>query len=129
MGNSHYNSVSTGDQLLIHNTADGHFYEWWITNGQLQGVDLGVSVSTGVSGSSGTAASGSAGTTGSAMTVSANNAGAPSISPDSTSLLVQAMASFGSSGTIANSNSALLGPDPSQQSALATPIDGHLAHA
>jgi hypothetical protein len=38
-------------------------------------------------------------------------------SPDSTSLLVQAMASFGSSGAPVNSSGALLG-DPSQQSPL-----------
>jgi hypothetical protein len=38
-------------------------------------------------------------------------------------LLVQAMASFGSSGAPVNSSSALLGADPSQQSALAAPID------
>ena len=37
--------------------------------------------------------------------------------------LVQAMASFGSSGAPVNSSSALLGADPSQQSALAAPID------
>jgi hypothetical protein len=50
-------------------------------------------------------------------------------SPDSTSLLVQAMASFGSSGAPVNSSGALLGADPSQQSALAAPIDQHLAQA
>jgi hypothetical protein len=44
-------------------------------------------------------------------------------SPDSTSLLVQAMASFGSSSAPLNSSGALLGVDPSQQSALAAPID------
>jgi hypothetical protein len=38
-------------------------------------------------------------------------------------LLVQAMASFGSSGAPVNSSGALLGADPSQQSALAAPID------
>jgi hypothetical protein len=26
--------------LLVHNTADGHLYEWWIANNQLSGVDL-----------------------------------------------------------------------------------------
>ena len=50
-------------------------------------------------------------------------------SPDSTSLLVQAMASFGSSGAPVNSSGALPGVDPSQQSALAAPIDQHLAQA
>jgi hypothetical protein len=39
------------------------------------------------------------------------------------------MASFGAGGAVASSSSALLGPDPSQQSALAAPIDGHLSHA
>jgi hypothetical protein len=43
------------------------------------------------------------------------------------SLLVQAMASFGSSGAPVNSSGA--GVDPSQQSALAAPIDQHLAQA
>ena len=50
-------------------------------------------------------------------------------SPNFTSLLVQAMASFGSSGAPVNSSGALLGADPSQQSALAAPIDQHLAQA
>jgi hypothetical protein len=44
-------------------------------------------------------------------------------------LLVQAMASFGPSGTLVNSSGALLGTDPSQQSTLSAPIDQHLAHA
>jgi hypothetical protein len=39
------------------------------------------------------------------------------------------MASFGSSGAPVNSSGALLGADPSQQSALAAPIDQHLAQA
>src|SRR5262245_65091521 len=39
------------------------------------------------------------------------------------SLLVQAMASFGSSGAPVNSSGALLGANPSQQSTLAAPID------
>jgi hypothetical protein len=52
-----------------------------------------------------------------------------SASPQSSSLLVQAMASFGASGALSSSNSAFLGADPSQPSALAAPIDGHLAHA
>ena len=111
MGTSHFNNLSANDELLVHNTADGHFYEWWIASNQLQGVDLGVSVSSGVSGSSGMM----------------SNSG--SASPQSSSLLVQAMASFGANGAVANSNSALLGTDPSQQSALTTPINGHLAHA
>jgi hypothetical protein len=111
MGTSHFNSISADDQLLVHNTVDGHFYEWWIGSNQLQGVDLGLSVSTGGSGSSGMM----------------SNSG--SASPQSSSLLVQAMASFGSNGAVANANSALIGPDPSPQSALAAPINGHPAHA
>jgi hypothetical protein len=47
---------------------------------------------------------------------------------DSTSLLVQAMALFGSSGAVINSTGALLGADPSQHSALAAPIDQYLVH-
>jgi hypothetical protein len=121
MGNGHYNNASANDQLLIHNTADGHFYEWWIANNQLQGVDLGLSVSTAGNASSGTVAAPSVPASPTGSTLTANDG--------TTSLLVQAMASFGTNGAVANSNSALLGPDPSQQSALAAPIDGHLAHA
>jgi hypothetical protein len=35
------NNSSTNDELLVHNNADGHFYEWWISNNQLSGGDLG----------------------------------------------------------------------------------------
>ena len=49
----HYNTATANDQLLVHNTADGHFYEWWITNNQLQGEDLGPSVWSSASSSSG----------------------------------------------------------------------------
>jgi hypothetical protein len=34
------NGSTTNDELLVHNTADGHLYEWWIANNQLSGVDL-----------------------------------------------------------------------------------------
>jgi hypothetical protein len=61
--------------------------------------------------------------------LSGSSASFETASPDSTSLLVQAMASFGSSGAPVNSSGALLGADPSQQSALAAPIDQHLAQA
>jgi hypothetical protein len=57
------------------------------------------------------------------------DASSPAISAESTSLLVQAMASFGSSGASVDSGGALPGTDPSQQSALVTPIDERLAHA
>jgi hypothetical protein len=38
-----FNNASTNDELLVRNIADGHFYEWWISNNQLQGTDLGPS--------------------------------------------------------------------------------------
>jgi hypothetical protein len=50
-------------------------------------------------------------------------------SPDSTSLLVQAMASFGTNEVIANATSALIGAGPVQQAEIATPIDPRSAHA
>ena len=34
------NGSTTNDELLVHNTADGHLYEWWIANNQLSGTDL-----------------------------------------------------------------------------------------
>jgi hypothetical protein len=34
------NGSATNDELLVHNTADGHLYEWWIANNQLSGTDL-----------------------------------------------------------------------------------------
>jgi DNA-binding Xre family transcriptional regulator len=30
IGNSHFNSASAYDQLLVRNTSDGHFYQWWV---------------------------------------------------------------------------------------------------
>src|SRR5262249_61050708 len=42
IGNSHYNNNSANNELLVRNTADNHFYEWWIAGNQLTGVDLGV---------------------------------------------------------------------------------------
>jgi hypothetical protein len=36
------NANGSNDELLVRNTTDGHFYEWWIdANNTLQGVDLG----------------------------------------------------------------------------------------
>jgi streptogramin lyase len=80
IGSSHYNNNSPNDELLVRNTVDGHFYEWWIAGNQLQGVDLGA-VPTGAT--------------------TAGNASATAAGPgamSATSLLVQSMASFGSSG-------------------------------
>jgi serralysin len=38
----HFNNANgSNDELLVRNAADGHFYEWWISNNQLAGVDLG----------------------------------------------------------------------------------------
>jgi hypothetical protein len=34
------NGSAINDELLVHNTADGHLYEWWIANNKLSGVDL-----------------------------------------------------------------------------------------
>jgi hypothetical protein len=31
-----FNNASPNDELLVRNAADGHFYEWWISNNQLQ---------------------------------------------------------------------------------------------
>jgi hypothetical protein len=56
-------------------------------------------------------------------------AGLPAPPADSTSLLVQSMASFGASTGVFNSGGALPSSDPAQQSGLAAPIDQHLAHA
>jgi hypothetical protein len=37
-----FNSANgTNDELLVRNSADGHFYEWWVSNNQLAGADLG----------------------------------------------------------------------------------------
>jgi hypothetical protein len=58
---------------------------------------------------------------------SPTDASLPSASADSTSLLVQAMASFGSSDVIVNSTSALIGAGSVQQSEIAAP-EQHLAH-
>jgi probable HAF family extracellular repeat protein len=116
IGSGHYNGNSANDELLVHNTVDGHYYEWWIANNQLQGVDLGPSMS-------------ASGSSSSSMTIDGGGTAAASLAPASTSRLVQAMASFGSTGSLVNSSGLPSGTDPSQQqSALAAPIDQHLAH-
>jgi hypothetical protein len=63
------------------------------------------------------------------MDASVIDASLPSLSSGSTSLLVQAMASFGTSGATLNSALAFLGGDPSQQTPLAASLDRHLAHS
>jgi V8-like Glu-specific endopeptidase len=61
-------------------------------------------------------------------TASVAEASLSSVSADSTSLLVQSMASFGASNAVADSTAALLGAGPVQQSEIAAPTDPHLAH-
>jgi hypothetical protein len=126
----HYNNNSPYDQLLIHNTSDGNFYQWWISNNTLTGVNLGPSFSATAFGASSAAGSTTPGSTPSAGPTVSSPAVDTSLSttPDSTSLLVQAMASFGTNGLLYNSSGAPLGTDPSQQSPLAAPVDQHLAH-
>jgi hypothetical protein len=34
------NGSTIDDEFLVHNTADGHLYEWWIANSQLSGANL-----------------------------------------------------------------------------------------
>jgi hypothetical protein len=41
IANSHFNNVSADDQLLVRNTSDGHFYQWWVNGTTLAGIDLG----------------------------------------------------------------------------------------
>jgi hypothetical protein len=53
----------------------------------------------------------------------------PATSTDSTSLLVQSMASFGASNAVADSTGALPATDPSQPPTLAMTIEQHPAHA
>jgi Trypsin-like peptidase domain len=157
IGNSHYNNNSAFNELLVRNTADGHFYEWWIVNNQLTGVDLGAvptgavvanNASSAMTGSSMTAArSGSSaalGTTppvagagtfnGGDVSIAGLPATSPGIdgsspSPDSTALLAQAMASFGSGAVGANSSDSIFAAELSQQSTLTAPLDPHLSHS
>jgi hypothetical protein len=62
-------------------------------------------------------------------TASVAEASLSSVSADSTSLLVQSMASFGASNAVADSTSALPATDPSQPPTLAMTIEQHPAHA
>jgi endoglucanase len=114
LGNSHYNNSSAFNELLVRNTVDGHFYEWWIANNQLSGGDLGTATT------SGTAAASS-----SSMTM----AGATSSSAlaDPTALVVQAIASFGTTDASVNGGDTLADAAHSQPSQVAVPADSFLA--
>jgi hypothetical protein len=159
VGTGYYNVVASGtfDDLLVRNTLDGHFYEWWIANNQLQGLDLGtelvavaqgapssatatgaasLATSTATAGGRGPMSPvapmlpvGPASPVGPAMASPAIDASLPSPSSDSTPLLVQAMASFGASDAVDNATGALPGSDPSQQPNLATTTEQHPTHA
>jgi hypothetical protein len=113
LGVSRYNDNSTGDQLLVHNTLDGHFYQWWINNNQLAGVILESNWATQVA----------------STTPPPASAAASLPSPDSTALLAQSMASFGASGATISSTSPVTAMDLSQQSSLAVPTNSPLLHA
>jgi hypothetical protein len=106
---SHYNNNSPYDQLLIHNTSDGNFYQWWIANNTLTGANLGPNFSgpgLGTSSAASSATPGSAPSPG--PTVSSPAVGTSlSSTPDSTSLLVQSMASFGTSDAVDSSTAGL----------------------
>jgi endoglucanase len=99
IGNSHFNNASADDQLLVRNTSDGHFYQWWINGATLAGIDLGAVPPGGNAGSSGAGAA----------------------------LMVQSMASFGADGAV-SSSSPLAAVDLTQQTALAVPINPQLPH-
>jgi hypothetical protein len=150
IANGHFNNNSANDELLVRNTVDGHFYEWWISNNALQGVDLGpipagnstssmatAAAAAGVAGplaasqpvTTSSATSVASSTSGDGLTSHPTAAGLLSMTPDSTSLLVQAMASFGSSSAVVDSNSAPIGIDATQQSELAAPFDQTLVRS
>jgi hypothetical protein len=101
LGSSHYNNSSALDQLLVWDTNNGNFYQWWTVGSgattKVTGVVLGA--------------------TGSAT------------SSDSTSLLAQSMASFGASGAAADPAGAPAAIGPWQQPTLATAIEQHSARA
>jgi serralysin len=102
VGNSHFNSASTYDQLLVRNTIDGHFYQWWVNGTTLSGNDLGAVPPAGNAGSSGA----------------------------SSALMTQAIASFGASGAPLNTSTSLLGPGAlEQQPQIVTPTNQLLVHS
>jgi hypothetical protein len=133
IGHAHYNDNSTREQLLVRNTSDGHFYQWWIENNQLNGVDLGVIAgsSAGAALRAGAVFSAGGGVTlaGASMMSPGIGASSPSASAASTSLLVQSMASFGSTDAVANSIGTPLGAEPSPLAQIAAPTNQHLAHS
>jgi hypothetical protein len=144
IGTGHYNNNSAFDELLVRNTVDSHFYEWWIGSAQLVGVDLGAVSGVVAGAAAGDIAAanliplmdgaaptdgGASPSAGSSPASSPTQAGLSPLSSDSTSLLVQSMASFGASGAQADSSGTLAATDPSQQPALATTIERQLAHA
>jgi hypothetical protein len=101
LGSSHYNNSSALDQLLVWDTNNGNFYQWWTVGSGATTKVMGVVL----------------GATGSAT------------SSDSTSLLAQSMASFGASGAAADPAGAPAGIGPWQQPTLATAIEQHSARA
>ena len=145
IGNSHYNNNSAFNELLVRNTVDGHFYEWWIASDHLSGGDLGAvpgGIAGGMAAGDPGALSPEPATTNAAIsftgstslakpTMASSGMGAslPTTSEDSTSLLVQSMASFGASAALVDSTGALPPTDSSQQPTLATTVEQHLAHA
>jgi hypothetical protein len=128
--------------LLVRNTVDGHFYEWWTAGTQLRGVDLGIAFSAVASEPAAAAAGAPAGTAppaaepgGAAIALPANGASFPPVAPaplvpaDSTSLLVQAMASFGPGEAVDNATAAALSIGGAQLSEIAAPQDQRLNHS
>jgi hypothetical protein len=157
IGNSHDNNNSANNELLVRNTANGEFYEWWIAaSGALTGVNLGTAAEGSAADGIGAGAivdSGSLVLANSTSGLANNSTGSANMPPaggstfassaatsidgempgaaastDSTSLLVQSMASFGASEAIAASSSTLVGAGPAQ-SEIAAPTDPRFAHA
>jgi hypothetical protein len=88
--------------LLVRNTSDGHFYQWWVNGTTLAGNDLGAVPPAGNAGSSGA----------------------------NISLMTQAIASFGASGAPLNTSSSLLGPGAlEQQPQIVTASNQPLVHS
>jgi hypothetical protein len=150
----HFDSNSAKSEMIVRNQSDGHLYEWWVTpNGTLSGVDLtansGVGTGVQIIGTGNYFGSGDddllvhdtsngnfylwaplvvqpgnpASTTiiGIALTD-------PPFSPDSTALLAQSMASFGS-GSLQLTGSTTLSAvaNLSHQTVLAPALNQHLA--
>jgi len=155
IGHAHYNESVPFPyrELLVRNTTDGQFSEWWIANNQLQGAEIGSDVLAGDASSSmaavmpplvsnATAISGSGATSAAAPTFPPEptaraaptmasppiDATLPSPLSASTSLLVQAMASFGTSNAVDNSRGAVLPAGVAQLSDIVAPIDQRVTH-